>query len=306
MIWIFSDVIYKTVSAGVSQLNLKVKNYFPALAILWLVQFTSVAATARELVTLQRQDSKAVPAMVYMPQSSECRGVAIITHGAGGSEQGYAYLGASTSALGFLAVVVGHQESGLQAVQEKINGLSIGEGLAKLITEPKAYLARFMDIAAAKEWAQGRCNSKVAVLIGHSMGAATVMMAAGARNKLHISEVPNFTAYIAISPQGSGLIFPENAWLDINQPVLMITGTQDKELGGLSWETRTEPFKNMKPSCKWLGVIEGATHMNFAGRGRSQKTEALTTQLVREFLNGVEANDCKRLIEMPGINLSVK
>jgi len=70
------------------------------------------------------------------------------------------------------------------------------------------------------------------------MGAATVMMQAGALNKLNIAEVPKFTAYIAISPQGSGLIFPENAWNDINQPVLMLTGTQDKELGGLSWQNK--------------------------------------------------------------------
>jgi predicted dienelactone hydrolase len=163
-----------------------------------------------------------------------------------------------------------------------------------------------MDIAVAKDWAQGQCNSKVAVLIGHSMGAATVMMAAGARNNLNIAEVPKFTAYIAISPQGSGLIFPENAWSDINQPILMLTGTQDKELGGLSWETRTEPFSNMKSGCKWLGVIDGATHMNFAGRGISKKTETLTSQVIRDFLTGVQASDCKLLNQISGMTISVK
>jgi predicted dienelactone hydrolase len=121
-----------------------------------------------------------------------------------------------------------------------------------------------------------------------------------------MAEVPKFKAYIAISPQGSGLIFPENAWSDINQPVLMLTGTQDKELGGLSWETRTEPFNNMKSSCKWLGVIDGATHMNFAGRGMSKKTETLTVQVIREFLNGVQTSNCKQLIEVPGMKISVK
>jgi predicted dienelactone hydrolase len=123
---------------------------------------------------------------------------------------------------------------------------------------------------------------------------------------LNISEVPKFTAYIAISPQGSGLIFPESAWSDINQPVLMLTGTQDKELGGLSWETRTEPFSDMKFGCKWLGVIDGATHMNFAGRGVSKKTETLTIQVISEFLNGVQVSDCKLLNAMPGMKISVK
>jgi predicted dienelactone hydrolase len=244
--------------------------------------------------------------MVYKPIASECKGVAIISHGAGGSEKGYTYLGSAMSDFGYLAVTVGHQESGLQVVKEQTSGTTLSEGLAKLITDPKAYQARFMDIAVAKEWAQSQCNSKVAVLIGHSMGAATVMMAAGARNKLNIAEVSKFTAYIAISPQGSGLVFPEMAWSDINPPVLMLTGTQDKELGGLSWQTRTEPFNNMKSGCKWLGVIDGATHMNFAGRGISKKTETLTSQVIRDFLTGVQAGDCKLFNQISGMTISVK
>ena len=282
------------------------KTFLPSLAVLFLIQLTSTAAIGQDLISLQRKDSKTVSAMVYKPIASECKGVAIISHGAGGSEKGYTYLGSAMSDFGYLAVIVGHQESGLQVVKEQTSGTTLSEGLAKLITDPKAYQARFMDIAVAKEWAQSQCNSKVAVLIGHSMGAATVMMAAGARNNLNIAEVPKFTAYIAISPQGSGLIFPENAWSDINQPILMLTGTQDKELGGLSWETRTEPFSNMKSGCKWLGVIDGATHMNFAGRGISKKTETLTSQVIRDFLTGVQASDCKLLNQISGMTISVK
>jgi predicted dienelactone hydrolase len=283
------------------------KTFVPSLAILYLIQFTSTAAIGQDVISLQRQDSKPVLAMVYKPTGSEeCKGIAIVSHGAGGSEKGYTYLGSAMSYFGYLTVVVGHQESGLQAVKEQTSGTTLSDGLAKLITDPKAYQARFMDIAVAKEWAQSQCNSKVAVLIGHSMGAATVMMQAGALNKLNIAEVPKFTAYIAISPQGSGLIFPENAWNDINQPVLMLTGTQDKELGGLSWQTRTEPFNNMKSGCKWLGVIDGATHMNFAGRGISKKTETLTSQVIREFLTGVQASDCKLLNQISGMTISVK
>src|SRR5215470_12192975 len=30
------------------------------------------------------------------------------------------------------------------------------------------------------------------------------------------------------------------------------------------------------PGCKWLGVIDGATHMNFAGIGFAESTEKLT------------------------------
>jgi predicted dienelactone hydrolase len=283
-----------------------VKQLFPSIALLLLLQWTATIAFGRELITLQRQDAKPVPAMVYKSDSNECRGVALISHGAGGSEQGYAYLGEAMASLGYLSLVVGHKESGLQALQAQIRGKNISDGLAALITESNAYQARFFDISAARHWAQGQCSSKFTILIGHSMGAATVMMAAGARNHLNIPAVSDYSAYIAISPQGSGSIFPLNAWSDISHPILMLTGTQDKELGGVSWESRTEPFENMKSGCKWLGVIDGATHMNFAGRGFSKNTETLTKQVIRDFLSTIEAGDCKPNSQSVGITLKTK
>jgi predicted dienelactone hydrolase len=282
------------------------KIFLVSLAILLCSHLTVTTAAARELLTLQRQDGKSTNVMVYKPSGGECQGVAMISHGAGGSENGYAYLGAAIADFGYLALVVGHHESGPQAVQDKIRGKSLSEGLANLITESKAYHTRFMDLSAAKEWAQSQCNSQVAVLLGHSMGAATVMMAAGSRNKLNISQMPMYSAYIALSPQGSGLIFPVNAWSEIQHPVLMLTGTKDQELGGLSWESRTEPFMNMQAGCKWIAVIDGSTHMNFAGMGFSKKTEALTIQVIRDFLKGVHDGDCQRMTEVPGMKISSK
>lgn len=289
-----------------TSLNSSMKIFLVLLAILLCNPFIVATAAARELITIERQDGKSTNAMVYKPSAGECQGVALISHGAGGSEKGYAYLGAAMADDGYLALVVGHHESGPQAVQAQIRGKTVSERLASLITESKAYQARFMDLSAAKEWALGQCNSKVAVLLGHSMGAATVMMAAGARNKLNISQMPAYSAYIALSPQGSGLIFPANAWREIQHPLLMLTGTKDQELGGLSWESRTEPFMNMPAGCKWLGVVDGATHMNFAGFGDSKKTEDLTIQVIRDFLKGVHEGDCARMSEVPGMKISSK
>lgn len=138
------------------------------------------------------------------------------------------------------------------------------------------------------------------------MGAATAMIAAGARNHLGADGSQSFSAYIALSPQGSGLIFPENAWHAIKAPVLMITGTRDTELGGGHWETRTEPFKNMLPGCKWLGVIDGATHLNFAGIGMSQRVEGLTAQTIAAFMDGVHHGDCSLKKPINGIQIDTK
>lgn len=263
-------------------------------------------ACASEALQLQRQDQKFLQATAYAPAAATCRGIAIISPGAGGTEQGYRYLGEALSAVGYLSVVVGHQESGRRALREHLRGNGLREGLAELITEPDAYRGRFMDIAASVKWAERNCNSSEKLLIGHSMGAATVMIEAGARNKVGVQGTDSFNAYIALSPQGTGSIFPENAWSGIRRPVLLITGTRDAELGGASWETRTEPFRNMPPGCKWLGVIDGASHLNFAGAGMSRKTETLTVQTISAFLDGLRAGDCKPRGPVAGMDLSTK
>jgi hypothetical protein len=132
------------------------------------------------------------------------------------------------------------------------------------------------------------------------------MIEAGARNKLSLEGTDSFSAYIALSPQGVGSIFPEDAWKTIRRPVLLVTGTRDNELGGASWQTRTEPYENMPAGCKWLGIIDGATHMNFAGKGISRRTELLTTQVIGSFLEGVHRGDCNPKSQQRGIDVRTK
>lgn len=279
---------------------------FRGLLAASLVSLAAVPAGAQEAVSLQRQDGSTVAVSVYPPKTSTCRGVAIVSPGAGGSETGYAYLGEGLSGLGYLAVVVGHQESGRRALREHMRGGTLREGLADLITDPAAYRGRFMDIAAARQWAAARCPAAESVLVGHSMGAATTMMEAGARNQVGMSGADAFGAYIALSPQGAGSIFPAGAWSDIKRPVLTITGTRDDELGGGSWRTRTEPYANMPPGCKWLAVIDGATHMNLAGNGMSRPTQALAIQVISAFLDALRLGDCRGPAPQRGIDVQTK
>ena len=277
-----------------------------SVAVLVLLAAMEACAQEVEVISFLRQDQKPVLVTAYSPRRAGCLGVAIISPGAGGSEKGYQYLGEAISSLGYLAVVVGHQESSRQALREHLRGNDLREGLSKLIKDPNAYRGRFMDIAAAKEWASFRCNAPESVLIGHSMGAATAMIEAGARNKLGLKGTDSFNAYIALSPQGTGSIFPQNAWAEIKRPVLSLTGTRDHELGGASWQTRTEPYMNMPAGCKFLGVIDGATHMNFAGLGMSRRIETLTTQVIGSFLDMIHRGDCRTPKQSRGLDIQSK
>ncbi|NBU48712.1 MAG: alpha/beta hydrolase [Betaproteobacteria bacterium] len=279
--------------------------------IAWVLLSCSFGTSAQTNVTLTRADQASVVAKAYLPATAPCRGVAVISHGAGGSEQGYRYLGVALQNLGFLTLVVGHSESGLAALRDHMQNspprARLREGLSGLITDPQAYRARLMDITAARSWAQARCPAHRSVLVGHSMGAATVMIEAGARNQMQVRGTDAWDAYIALSPQGAGALFPASAWDAIRKPLLMVTGTRDTELGGASWMTRTEAFDNMPSGCKWLGVIEGATHMHFAGRGDgSQQTEDIVTRLAATFLDGVDRGDCSKPSSEPGLAIRTK
>ena len=67
--------------------------------------------------------------------------------------------------------------------------------------------------------------------------------------------------------------------------MFVLTGTRDKGLEG-AWEWRAQSYGDMPAGCKWLGVIDGATHMNFAGVGFAGKTEKLTLSSIDAFLEG--------------------
>ena len=56
------------------------------------------------------------------------------------------------------------------------------EALTELVTTASAYQGRFMDISMARAWGKNNiAQVHYKVLLGHSMGAATTMLLAGAK-----------------------------------------------------------------------------------------------------------------------------
>lgn len=71
-------------------------------------------ALGQEVVQVTRQDRGVVSTTHYRPRGGGCRGVAIISPGDVGSEQGYRHLGNALSAFGYLAAVMGVPSFSLQ------------------------------------------------------------------------------------------------------------------------------------------------------------------------------------------------
>lgn len=260
----------------------------------------AVACSAQQRISAPRADGHTTPLLVYAAQDAVqgCAPLAVISHGAGGSENGYRYLAEAMARLGYTTVVMGHRESGMQALRADIRADGMLPGVRALVADPAAEQARLLDVGAALAWADKQCRAPYRVLLGHSMGSETVMLEAGARNMIGVPSPPagqdRFDAYVALSPEGPGVVFPENAWHSIRKPILILTGTRDQSLKG-GPQARQIPWHNLPGSprhCQWKGVIDGATHMNFAGNGMGHEpVERLVTQTVTEFLSGAVQPD---------------
>jgi len=256
---------------------------------------------AQQRVEAPRADGKTTPLLVYAATGAKsgCAPLAVISHGAGGSENGYRYLAEAMAQLGYTTVVMGHRESGLAALRADMRQYGIMPGVRALVADPNAEQARLLDVGAALKWANGQCRAPFRVLLGHSMGAETVMLEAGAQNMIGVSSPPagkdRFDAYVALSPEGPGVVFPDGAWKGIDKPMLILTGTRDQSLKGGA-EARQIPWQDLpgrRDHCQWMGVIDDATHMNFAGSGLGkERVEPLVTTTVAEFLDGVENHEC--------------
>ncbi len=274
------------------------------------VMACSYLSSAQELVQSPRADGATTPLRVYAAASTTgCAPLALISPGAGGSEDGYSYLAKGMQAAGWRAIVMGHKESGRAALTSDIREeRGIKKGLRELVDDPKAYDARLMDIAAALQWAAKTCKAPYVALIGHSMGARTVMVEAGARLKLDVKGAGQnrFNAYVALSPDGPDPMFPENAWSGIKKPMLVMTGTRDKSMATGDYKSRTIPYEDLPAGCKWLGVIDGATHMNFAGVGFAGTTEKSTLLEIKAFLNGLRGGKCGSPVQAAGISVKNK
>jgi predicted dienelactone hydrolase len=263
-------------------------------------------AHAQQAVSAPRADGALTPLMVYDAPGDRCPPLALVSPGAGGSERGMAYLGDALGKRGWRVVVMGHKESGMDALRGDMRRTGFHRGLENLVADPNAYRGRFMDIDAALTWSEQRCHAPFKALIGHSMGARTVLLEAGARSTLGVHGKNLFDAYVAMSEPGADAVFPAGAARGVTAPMLMLTGTRDDTIDRKGYQERTQSFDALGSRCAWLGVIDGSTHMNFAGRGDAGSTETTTLALTTGFLDALRSGHCGRPPALAGVRIRSK
>src|SRR5215469_5231906 len=112
-----------------------------AIAVIYSVS----CAFAQQTVTSPRSDGARIPLRIFAPSGQGCAPLAVISPGAGGTENGYSYLAEGLRGHGYLAMVMGHKESGPGTLRSDIRKAGIHAGLKDMVTDPTLQNSRMMD-----------------------------------------------------------------------------------------------------------------------------------------------------------------
>jgi predicted dienelactone hydrolase len=256
------------------------------------------------LPALSLQDAsrnRAIPLTVYYPvgQGRWPFPIIVFSHGAGGSKDGYGYLGSYWAAHGYVVIQPTHLGSDASMLKKHRPFYNL-RAIKKMTRTRANYTNRPMDISfildhlpdieAMDPKLTGLFDVKRVGVAGHSFGAYTTLAVAGAvvslpGEKPQLFNDPRPLAFIALSPQGDETgVFEGNAWAGIQRPFLVMSGTKDKGLSGQPSDWRLESYDGMPSGAnKNEIVIDGAGHMNFAGVGFDGKVkDPLMNQYIQQ------------------------
>ncbi|MFN7781840.1 MAG: alpha/beta hydrolase family protein, partial [Lysobacterales bacterium] len=268
---------------------------------------------------------RAVPVRLYLPRVAESGTrlpLVVFSHGIGGSRSGYSYLGAHWAAQGCASLHLQHVGSDRSLWGDGSPFALVGrlQGAA----QASEAIARVHDLRFALDTlladALGaRIDARRIVAAGHSYGANTTLLAAGARierggHSIDLRE-PRLRAAIVISaPPFYGEASPRRILEPIRIPSLHVTATEDviRIPGYYSGaEDRLAVFDAIGGPRKTLAVFAGGSHSMFTDRPGTGGVElnaqvkTATRELTGAFLRSVLDDDDSGLLAWPQRHASI-
>lgn len=250
---------------------------------------------------------RSVPARLYLPNAATPEQpvpLIVFSHGLGGSRNGYTYLGTHWASQGFASLHLQHVGSD-RSLWSSGSPFSLASRLQDAANDSEAidrvHDLRFaLDRVLASELG-ARLDSRRIVAAGHSYGANTSLIAAGAtvvRNGSPITlREPRLSAAILISaPPFYGETSMRQILAPVQIPSLHITATEDiiRVPGYYSGaEDRLAVFEAVGGSRKMLAVFAGGSHSMFTDRTSpggdllNAQVKTATRELTSAFLNRV-------------------
>ena len=262
-----------------------------------------------DLDWLDERRGRAVPARLYRPEAV-ARGdgvpapLVVFSHGIGGSRRGYSYLGSYLARAGFASLHVQHVGSDRQLwTAGSVFGLL---GRLQDAAQEREALARVDDVRFALDRVLAgehapHLDARQVVAAGHSYGANTSLLVAGARverdgRELGLRDARVRAAILISAPPFFGERDPQRILQGVQVPTLHVTATEDViRIPGYTSgvEDRLAVFEGVASPRKALVVFEGGSHSVFTDRGltggavANQRIKAATQELSAAFLRSV-------------------
>lgn len=228
-----------------------------------------------------------IPITVHIPATGGPYPIIIVSHGAGGNWDTHYAQAQHLASHGYAVLCLEHVGSSTERLK---SGIRFMDNINKMIRDANEVLGRPKDVTfaidRAIEWnkshekLKGRLDSKHIGVMGHSFGAYTTMVICGMRPALDWLEPPvapgkglgpnlrdtRVTCGVALSPQGADEpFFLNDSFATLSVPLMGISGTEDKQQGGLPATNRYNAFalwpeKQGQNKFVWLA---NAHHLDF-------------------------------------------
>lgn len=269
----------------------------------------SLAATGGEFATFEGRfydtaRDRAIPYLIYSPAPLEgtCP-VVIISHGFGGSRHNNEHLGKYLAANGFVAIHVQHAGSD-QELFRRGQSRQTAEARARAsAADPRNAVDRFLDIPvvvrelaelnAQDEHLRGHLDLDALGMAGHSYGALSTLVAAGARvgDGYRSFRVPELRAGVLLSPGPPDHRYDAaRVYADVTIPLFHMTGTRDASFGQFRSVTpadRTRPYEFLNIPDQYLLVLNKADHATFSSeRIGTRREKKIDKQHMAAVLSG--------------------
>lgn len=259
---------------------------------------------------------RAVPARLYWPSGAQPVGLVVFSHGIGGSRRGYSYLGEYFASHGVASLHVQHVGSDRSLWSGSVFTLV---GRLQDAAQEREAVERVRDLRFALDELLDRSSYGARVdrariaAAGHSYGANTVMLAAGARierdGRILELKDPRIRAAVLLSaPPFYGESHPDRILKALTLPALHVTATADEiRIPGYysPASDRVAVFEATGSSMKALAVFEGGSHSIFTNRpGTGGETlnpqvKKATRELALAFLQKVFDGRDEGLVSWP-------
>jgi dienelactone hydrolase len=272
----------------------------------------------RDLLFNDISRQRAVPARLYLPKAASGKApLVIFSHGIGGSREGYTYIGKYLAANGIAALHVQHVGSDrslwfgnpVQMVSRLQDAAKENEAVDR--TKDMRFA---LDQVLADVQLSARLDAQRIAAAGHSYGANTTLLLAGARVQRNGTVMdladPRIKAAVIISaPPFYGEGDPKSILGNIRVPSLHITATGDEiKIPGYysGAQDRVAVYEAAGPQAsKMLAVFKEGSHSMFTdrlgtgGEALNPLVKKATRELMLAFLQKQLQGDTQALAKWP-------